>query len=151
MLPILKIDAVLITEFLGLEVKPNIADWSKYDHLGITDAMDEFCGDSFVHIPKGEGQEWFRVMHRGIPIQLFTDQTYAKIHLEDIEDLYGGKRLEDLKYHQSFDALLPVFKKINELGYNTEIIYDKGIPSLHLTYMKLLDIIIYYKNDKDVI
>ena len=86
-----------------------------------------------------------------IPIQLFTDQTYAKIHLEDIEDLYGGKRLEDLKYHQSFDALLPVFKKINELGYNTEIIYDKGIPSLHLTYMKLLDIIIYYKNDKDVI
>ena len=118
----------LICEFMGYSVNYNVATFD--DNLSLTEQWNNDKG-TWVHTPKGQGLEWYRVLHRKEFFQLYTDFTYSKLNKKDLElgcyikgDYYT---LKELQYNQNWNLLTEVMKKI-ELHPNS----DKfGIVTLH--------------------
>ena len=109
----------LIAEFRGYIIYPNVATFD--DSKSLTEQWNN-DSKTYVHTPKGKGQEWYKVEHRGLYYQLFTDFTFSQLSEDAIElrcekpdtGLFGDSfLLQDAKFHLSWDWLLPVILEVN--------------------------------------
>jgi len=111
----------LIAEFMGSKIDFDVADWSKHDDKSLTEHWNN-NNKTFVHTPKGQGQPWYKVKHRNSFYQLYTDFTFSKLKEEELKlsCTYNEKYyiVKDLKFHSSWDWLMPVVEKIEMMGSN---------------------------------
>ena len=114
----------LIAEFMGFQVKPNVANWTEFDEVSLTTHWNNDKG-TWAHVPKGSGEKWYRVFHRGQYYQLYTDFTFMKLDESKIEEGFTKDNsyyiLKDALFHSSWDWLMPIVEKIRAVSS-----YDKG-------------------------
>jgi hypothetical protein len=155
----MKEDNILIAEFMGIEPKINVADWSEYDEFCITDAINEFTGHGTIKlVTKGDGIEWLKVKHQNKYKTIFTDGTWCYTNPIDIEVLYDGKVKEKLDYHTNWNTLMPVVAKIRDLSKVVDEIemdtwYDymrECLPFADIdnVYLESVNFIKFYNNIK---
>lgn len=105
----------LIAEFMGYEVKPNVANWTEFDEVSLTTHWNNNKG-TWVHTPKGSGRKWYKVFHREQYYQLFTDFTFSKLDDSEINEGFTKNDsyyiLKDSLLYYSYDWLMPVVEKI---------------------------------------
>lgn len=117
-------DNRLIVKFLGYKILPNVANWSIHNDKTLTEHWNNKDG-VYSNIPKGKGQKWYKVLHRGNYYQLFTDFTYQKVDSKDIEEGYtDGKGdytlLVDSDFHTNWNSLMMVVRKIvSDMEFNS--------------------------------
>jgi len=121
-------DIKLVAEFMNCKVEYDVADWTEYNDESLIEHWNN--NDlSFVYIPKGQGRPWYKVIHRDIFYQLYTDFTFNKLKEEDIPlgCTYNNEYylLDDLKFHQSWDWLMPVCIKCKTV--NPDFFSGSGI------------------------
>ena len=118
----------LIAEFLGYKVDWNVGDWSEYNSKSLTEHWNN-NNKTFVHVPKGSGEKWYKVKHRDKFYQLFTDFTFCKLSENDLELGYSDDAgeyvlLKNSLFHSSWDWLMLAVNKIESLGYYTNADMD---------------------------
>lgn len=109
-----------IARWMGHEIKHNVADWSNFDHLSLTEHWNNKA-NNYVQIAKGSGEPWYKVKHRGQFYQLYTDFTFAKLDESEIKFICtidgACYEIDELKYHSDWNWLMDCVSKIESLGF----------------------------------
>ena len=71
----------LIAYFRGYAISPNVATFD--DNKSLTEQWNN-NSKTYVHTPKGKGQEWYKVKHRGLYYQLYTDFTFSQLSEDSV-------------------------------------------------------------------